>query len=48
MTRYEIIAPCNGTMAVMLTNLSLSRAHELRCSFGGKAVIRPIQVGAAQ
>ena len=41
--RYEILAPQNGQMVVMRTNLSRSGAEELRCSFGSKAVIRVAQ-----
>lgn len=41
-TRYEIVAPQDGVLTVMLTNLRRSSAKDLLCSFGSRAFIRAV------
>ena len=37
--RYEILAPMNGEMTVMLTGLRRESAEELVRSFGSRAIV---------
>ena len=46
MPRYEILAPTNGVMQVVLTNLRRSDAEELLASYGKNARRRAIPAAA--